>query len=70
MTSNSHGDLEMSWKDLLILALIIIGAILFLYGANYYDAVTGYIGVALMAIGIIAEIVLRLLRYVGKKEEV
>jgi membrane-bound ClpP family serine protease len=44
----------MSSADWACLAIIVLGIVLFLYGANYYDAVIGWIGVSLFVIGIIA----------------
>ena len=44
----------MSRTDWMCLGLILLGVVLFLYGANYYDAVVGWIGVCLVAIGILA----------------
>ena len=50
----------MSWKDLVPFIIVILGIILFLYGANYYNAVTGWTGLFLIIVGIIAEIVLKI----------
>ncbi len=48
----------MSWKDWLCAAIIILGILMFLYGANYYDNTVGWTGVFLIAGGILAVIVL------------
>jgi membrane-bound ClpP family serine protease len=49
----------MAWKDLIVLCLIIAGVILFLYGANYYDATVGWAGFFLFVGGLVAEVALR-----------
>ncbi len=43
----------MSWTDWTLLAAFIVGFILFLYGANTYNAIVGYTGIYLF-IGSIA----------------
>jgi len=48
----------MPWKDIVCLFVIIIGVVLFLYGANYYDAVVGWSGVFLIIGGLFARIIL------------
>jgi membrane-bound ClpP family serine protease len=58
----------MSWRDLVCLLLVIIGAILFLYGANYYDATTGWTGVGLFVSGIVLYVVLQAFE-IGRKKE-
>lgn len=47
-----------------------MGVVLFLYGANFYDAVIGWIGVYLFFGGIIAFLVLYIYAELTKKEEV
>ena len=37
----------MSWTDWTLLSLFILGFLLFMYGANTYDAIVGYSGVYL-----------------------
>jgi hypothetical protein len=61
---------RVSWEDLLIVCLVILGVVLFLYGSNYYNAVVGYAGLALIVGGIIAEIVLKVLESVRKRGEI
>ena len=48
----------MSWKDLICLCMVIVGVVLFLYGANYYDAFIGWTGVYLTIAGFLIKIVL------------
>jgi len=57
----------MSWKDIICLFAVIIGVILFLYGANYYDAVIGWIGIFLIVAGLAFELVFRLYEVIGKR---
>jgi len=44
----------MDWKGPACLLVVILGVILFVYGANYYDNVVGWTGVYLFFGGIIA----------------
>ena len=57
----------MSWRDLVSVIMVILGIVLFLYGANYYDPVTGYGGLVLFFGGIVFEIVLRVYGRYSKK---
>jgi len=50
----------MPWKSLAMLIVFLLGIVLFLYGANYYDAVTGWIGVFLIVGSIVAYLVIEL----------
>jgi hypothetical protein len=43
---------RVSWKDLAIILIIILGVVLFLYGSNYYNAVYGWSGLFLTFAGI------------------
>jgi hypothetical protein len=47
----------MSVTKLFFILVIIVGIILFLYGANYYDATVGWTGVGLSIAGVVAFIV-------------
>lgn len=58
----------MTWKDLIGLAVIIIGAILFLYGSNVYDAMFGWSGFYLIIAGIVIEIIFEAYKTIRKKE--
>ncbi|MCW4045361.1 MAG: hypothetical protein NWE94_07590 [Candidatus Bathyarchaeota archaeon] len=44
----------MPWNTWLCLALAVLGVVLFLYGANYYDAVVGWAGVFLFLGAVLA----------------
>ena len=68
--SKHVGDVWVSWEDLLIVCLVVLGVVLFLYGSNYYNAVVGWAGVALTVGGIVAEIVLKVLESVRKGGEI
>ncbi len=51
------------------LVLVILGVALFLYGANVYDAVSGYGGIGLFVLGIVLYVGLQILRAGSKKKE-
>ncbi len=53
----------MSWTDWTCLGVFIAGFLLFLYGANLYNAIAGYIGLYMW----IGAIVVYLLTYVYKE---
>ncbi len=59
----------MSWKDLICLCTVIVGLVLFLYGANYFDALIGWTGVYVVIAGFFVEIVLTILESLKKKED-
>jgi hypothetical protein len=42
------------WKGLTCLFVVILGLVLFLYGANYYDNIVGWVGIYLFIGGILA----------------
>jgi multisubunit Na+/H+ antiporter MnhB subunit len=43
----------MSLTNWFLLGVAIVGIVLFLYGANYYDPVVGWIGVAFFAVAFV-----------------
>ena len=59
----------MSRTDWICLAVVVLGIILFLYGANYYDATVGWIGVFLFVGGILAFLVLYIYGELTKEVE-
>jgi len=59
----------MSWTYWACLGIVILGFALFLYGANFYDAVVGWIGVYFFFGGIIFSLVLYIYHELTKKEE-
>ena len=61
------GVFSMRLRDIVLLCVMLAGLILFLYGANYYDALSGLIGRCLVAGGFLAEVLLRVLKRARKK---
>ena len=59
----------MSWKDWVCVAFIILGIILFLYGANYYSQTIGWTGVVFFVGGVIVLVLLYVYNLLNKKEE-
>ena len=57
----------MPWKGLICLLIVVLGFIVFLYGANYYDGTVGWTGVGLFVGGIVLYVVLKLLESMKKK---
>jgi len=57
----------MSWINWVCLGMIVLGVLLFLYGANYYDATVGWAGVYLVIIGLLAILVLYIYGELTKK---
>jgi hypothetical protein len=41
-----------------LIAVVFIGVVLFLYGANYYDNIVGWVGVALVAASVVGLLLL------------
>jgi drug/metabolite transporter (DMT)-like permease len=58
----------MSWKGIVCIGAILAGVILFLYGANYYNAIVGWAGFSLAIGGLFAGIVCIVYERVKKKE--
>jgi len=57
----------MSWTDWAFLGVFIVGFMLFLYGANVYNAVVGYTGVYLFIGSIAAYLILYIYKEITKK---
>jgi len=57
----------MSWINWVCLGMIVLGVVLFLYGANYYDATVGWAGVYLVIIGLLVILVLYIYGELTKK---
>jgi hypothetical protein len=57
----------MSWTDWTLLVAFIVGFILFLYGANTYNAIVGYSGIYLFIGSIAAYLVLYIYHEITKK---
>ncbi len=60
----------MSYTDWALLGLFILGFILFLYGANTYNAIVGYSGVYLFIGSIVAYLILYIYKEISKKKPV
>jgi membrane-bound ClpP family serine protease len=60
----------MSWIDWICLGIIVLGVVLFLYGANYYDATIGWAGVYLFTLGILVILGLYIYGELTKKAKV
>jgi uncharacterized membrane protein HdeD (DUF308 family) len=58
----------MFWTDIACLVLVVVGIILFLYGANAYDATVGWTGIGLLLGGLIAYIALQGYKSATKKK--
>ncbi|HMK95271.1 MAG TPA: hypothetical protein VK536_07720 [Candidatus Limnocylindrales bacterium] len=56
----------MSWTDWACLGIFILGFLLFLYGANIYNAIVGYTGVYLFTGAIIAYLVIYIYKELTK----
>lgn len=59
----------MSWKDLVSLCVVIVGVILFLYGANNYNRLVGWAGIYLVISGFLVRIILMVWEALKKKGE-
>jgi len=57
----------MSWTDWACLGIFILGFLLFLYGANIYNAVVGYAGVYMFIGAIVAYIIIYIYKQLAKK---
>ena len=60
----------MSRIDLACLGMVILGFLLFLYGANFYEAVVGWVGVYLIIGGIMVFLLFYIYNELMKKGEV
>ncbi len=58
----------MSWTDWTLLCLFIVGFLLFLVGANTYNAVVGYGGIYLFIGSIIVYLVVYIYKEITKKK--
>ena len=60
----------MSRVDLVCLGIVVLGFVLFLYGANFFDIVIGWVGVYLFLGGILAFLIFYIYNELTKKVEV
>lgn len=58
----------MMWKGIALFLAALVGIILFLYGANYYDNTVGWAGIILVIASFVAWIVLKVYVFTRKKE--
>ena len=58
----------MSRIDWILMALIFLGIIMFLYGANYYNEIIGWTGVFLFVGGTVAFVFLYLYNWITKRD--
>ena len=56
------------WKNVVLLCVVLVGLILVLYGANYYDALSGWTGVRLGVDGFLGGVVLSVFVEIRKRE--
>ena len=57
----------MSLTKWFLLGVAIVGIVLFLYGANYYDPVVGWVGVAFFAVAVVVLLALYVYGELTKK---
>jgi multisubunit Na+/H+ antiporter MnhB subunit len=57
----------MTWTDWTCLGLFILGFLLFLYGANTYNAIIGYTGIYLFVGSIVAYLLIYIYKQLTKK---
>ena len=60
----------MSRLDLACLGIVVLGFVLFLYGANFFDVVIGWVGVYLIIGGILVFLLFYIYNELTKKVEV
>ena len=70
MLAFSDAGEPMSWTNWVCLGVILLGVVLVLYGANFYDALVGWVGVYLFLGGILALVVFYIYGELTKKTEV
>ena len=56
------------WKGVLCFLLVVVGTILFLYGANYYDAAIGWTGLGVFISGFVIFLILKAYEFFTKKK--
>ncbi len=57
----------MSWMNWVCVGVVVLGFVLFLYGANYYDAVVGFAGIFLFLAAVIGILTLYIYGALTKK---
>jgi hypothetical protein len=64
-----YGAVYMPWKDIILLGVVVFGIVLFLYGANYYNALVGWTGGGLVFAGFLVEVVLKVYESFQKNKD-
>ena len=59
----------MTWIDWLCLGIVALGVVLFLYGANYYNATVGWAGLFLFIAGVVSFLAFSIYRELKKRTE-
>ena len=59
----------MSAMKWFLVVVAVVGIVLFLYGANYYDAVVGWAGVSLVAASVVGLLALYVLGELEKRKK-
>jgi len=57
----------MRWYDITCFLVFFVGVVLFLYGANYYDALVGWTGVALIVGAFFAALFFKVYELLSKR---
>ena len=63
------GVLKMSWMNWVCVVLLLVGFVLFLYGANYYNAAVGYGGIFLFVVGVVGLLSMYVYKEMTKKSQ-
>lgn len=58
----------MMWKGIVLFLVALVGIVLFLYGANYYDNTIGWAGIILVIASFVAWLALKVYGFTRKKE--
>jgi len=58
----------MAWMNWVCAAVVALGFVLFLYGANFYEATVGLAGIFFFVIGVVGLLVLYIYSELAKKE--
>jgi uncharacterized membrane protein YkvI len=58
----------MIWKGTALFLVALVGIVLFLYGANYYNGTVGWAGIILVIASFIAWVILKVYDFTRKKE--
>jgi hypothetical protein len=56
------------WKEVLCFLLVVVGAVVFLYGANYYSAAIGWTGLGVFISGFVVFLILKTYEILTRKK--